>query len=143
MLSAVPSYSASIDVAAPADAVYAYVADLTRHGEWSADPLEISASGEGRFRSATRSKGKEITAELSVVEQRAPERFSFEAVDLTGRWRHDFAFEPSAAGTRVTRRISGSLSGAQLALYWLVLLPVKKPNAKRALQRLKERMETT
>jgi Polyketide cyclase / dehydrase and lipid transport len=141
MLIVVPSYSATIDVASPADALYAYVADLTRHGEWSADPLEVRSSGGGRFTSRTRSKGKEIDAELSVVEQLPPRRFSFDAADLTGRWRHTFTFEPSGAGTRVTRRISGSLSGAQLALYWLVLLPVKKPNAKRALQRLKERME--
>lgn len=136
-----PAYSASIHVDAPPDVVYARVADLTSHGTWSADPLEIIQLGDGTFRSTTRAKGKEITAELTVVDRVPPQRFVFDAADLTGRWRHTFTLSPVGGGTRVRREISGSLSGAQLVLYWIVLVPIKKPAASRALARLKQSIE--
>lgn len=136
-----PSYGAAIEIGAPPEAVYAYVADLGRHGEWSADPLTVEPAGEGHFRSTAVSKGKTITADLVVTEQAPPERFAFEAVDLTGHWVNRFTIVPAARGSLLRREISGDLSGMQLILFWLVLLPVKKPNARRALERLKERLE--
>ena len=41
---AMPAYGVDIEIDAPPSVVFAYVADLTRHGEWSADPLEIRQS---------------------------------------------------------------------------------------------------
>lgn len=136
-----PSYSAKIEIAAPQAAVYDLVAAVTRHGEWSADPLEIVALTDDTWRSTSRSKGKTITAEIHLVERQPPTRLVFDAVDLTGRWRHTFTFAPTGTGTTVTRRISGSLRTAQLLLYWLVVLPIKKPNAARALGRLRGMLE--
>jgi hypothetical protein len=37
--------------------------------------------------------------------------------------------------------MTGRLTAAQLALFWLVLVPVKRPNARKALARLKELVE--
>lgn len=133
-----PSYAATVDIAAPPETVFPSVADLSRHPEWSADPLTVEPDGDAAFTSRARSKGKEITAKLTIVEQRAPDRFVFDATDMTGTWRHTFTLTPTGTGTRVRREISGSLSGGQLLLYWLVLLPIKKPNAKRALARLEQ-----
>lgn len=136
-----PSYSAAVHIAAPPEAIFGLVADLARHGEWSADPLEIAARDDAHYTSSTRSKGKAIAAELTVVESKAPERFVFEATDITGSWRHTFTLTPNGTGTTVRRTIAGRLSPAQSALFWVVLLPVKKPNAKRALVRLKDLVE--
>jgi len=137
-----PSYTSSIEIAAAPAVVFEYVADLTKHGEWSVDRLEVTALEGDRYHSLARSKGKDIQAELILIERTPPERLVFDAIDLTGRWRHTFTLEPNATGTRVQREIAGELSGAQLALFWLVLLPIKKPNAARALHRLKERIES-
>lgn len=136
-----PSYRARVKIQAPPSAVYELVADPARHADWSADPIEIVPEGPDRFRSTVKAKGKTITAELAVIERAPPERFVLEATDLTGRWRHTFTLMPSPQGTTVERRISGSLSWAQLLLYWLVLLPIKKPSARRSLRLLKERLE--
>jgi uncharacterized protein YndB with AHSA1/START domain len=136
-----PAYRATVAINAGPQRVYEVVADLARHGEWSADPLEITPAGEDRFRSQATSKGKKIAAEVTVVERVPNERLVFEVSDVTGRWVHRFTFAPEGGGTRVVREISGKLSGGQLVLFWLVLLPIKKPNARRALERLKERLE--
>jgi hypothetical protein len=130
-----------IDIAGAPDAVYQRVADLEHHSEWSNDPLEIERVGEDEFRSTARSKGKTITATLRVIERKPPDRFAFETTDLTGNWVNRFLLSPTPAGTRVTREISGRLSGAQLLLFWVVLYPVKKPNARRALRKLKGLIE--
>ncbi len=135
------SYTVSTEIHAPPEVVYDYVADLARHGDWSSDPLEVVPVAGDLWRSTARSKGKTIDAELQVLERHPPERFVFDAVDLTGRWRHTFTFKPVTGGTHVTRAIDGSLSGSQLFLYWLVVLPIKKPNAARAVRRLKEVVE--
>jgi uncharacterized protein YndB with AHSA1/START domain len=135
-----PSYSASLFIQASPERVYDAVADIERHGEWSADPLTIARTGPDTFRSSV-VKGKPITADLKVVERKPPGRFSFDATDLTGSWNHTFTLTPVGTGTRVTREISGALSGAQLLLFWIVLLPIKKPNARRALERLRDKLE--
>lgn len=136
-----PSYAASARINAAPDTVFTLVADIARHGEWSADRLEVIPLTDDTWRSTSRSKGKTITAEIHVIERRAPKRLVFDAEDLTGRWRHTFTFTPTDSGTQVTRRISGSLSASQLLLYRLVVLPIKKPNAARALARLKALVE--
>ena len=137
-----PTYRSSVEIAAPPDVVFERIADIGRHGDWSTDPLEISSDGKDRFRSTTRAKGKVITAEITVVERQAPRLLAFDVVDATGRWRHTFTLEASpAGGTRVVRATSGRLSAAQAVLYWVVLLPVKKPNASRALRKLKSLVE--
>ncbi len=136
-----PTYTARVHIDAPPEVVYARVADLATHGDWSTDPLRIEPTGEARFRSTTRAKGKDVTSDLTIVDAVPPARFVFDAEDLTGRWRHTFTLSPSANGTTLTRTTAGTLSGAQLLLYWVVLLPIKKPNAARALRRLKALIE--
>ena len=38
---AVPTYRATVEVAAPPDAVHDLVADVTRHPDWTDDPIEV------------------------------------------------------------------------------------------------------
>jgi hypothetical protein len=136
-----PAYRVSTDIAATPEAVYARIADLAGHGQWSNDPLEIERRSDDEFASTAQSKGKTITATLRVTERHPPERFAFEVVDLTGRWVNRFTLVKTSSGTRIEREISGDLSGAQLLLFWLVLYPIKKPNARRSLVKLKALVE--
>lgn len=136
-----PAYRVQALVDAPPELVFACVADLERHGEWSSDPLEVRKTGDGAYTSTATSKGKTITATLRVLEDRPPERFAFEVKDMTGSWVNRFTLTPAEAETRVEREIAGELGGAQLLLFWLVLYPIKKPNARRSLQRLKALLE--
>ena len=133
-----PKYIRRATTAATADAVWPLVSDLTRHNEWSADPIEVTATGEGTFTSVATSKGKEFRADLTVLEADEPRRFAFRAQDATGTYEHVITLEPDpAGGTTITREITGTdLSLAQKALFYAVLPIVKGPNAQKALDRL-------
>ncbi len=130
-----PSYRASVDVTAPPQDVQPLVADVTRHAEWADDPLEVEPLGDGRFRTSAVSRGRTIEADVHLVDA-TPSQVVLEVEDATGRWRHTFTIAPTATGSRVGREISGDLSPAQALLYWLVLLPIKKPSNQRSLERL-------
>lgn len=78
-----------------------------------------------------------------MIERTPPRSFAFEVEDLTGRWVNRFTLTPQTSGTRVEREISGALKGAQLILFWLVLYPIKKPNARRSLEKLKALVEAS
>jgi hypothetical protein len=143
-----PAYGAAVDVDVPPADAFAYVADLTRHGEWSADPLDIrlvdGATGVvgSHYQATAEAQGKTITARLEVTEADAPSRLGFRVSDLTGDYEHLFTFTETGSGTRVDRRITTSkLSLAQLLLFYLVFFPVKLPNTKRAMARLKTHLE--
>jgi len=132
-----PKYIVRTKVAATPDAVWPLVSDLSRHGEWSADPLTVTATGDGTYESVARSKGKEFRAALTMLESVPERRFAFRAVDATGTYEHVFTLAHDGAETTVTREITATgLTPAQRALFYAVLLPVKKPSARRSLDRL-------
>jgi hypothetical protein len=142
-----PSYSASIDIGAAPAAVFAYVADLTKHGEWAADPLRVETIAPGpvavgsQYRSTAQAKGRTIQADLRVTEYQPPERFAFVVSDLTGTYEHRFIFRPRDGGTHVEREINANLSLPQRLLFAIVFRRVKLPNTQEALRRLKARIE--
>jgi uncharacterized protein YndB with AHSA1/START domain len=132
-----PSYAATVVADVPPDRVWALVSDLTRHGEWSADPLTVTALPDGGFASVATSKGKEFRARLSVVESVPPTRFVFRAVHATGEYEHVITLAHEGAGTRVTRVVTATgLTPLQRALFYAVRPIVKRPNARKALERL-------
>jgi hypothetical protein len=132
-----PKYIERARSDATAETLWPLVSDLTRHGEWSADPLEVTATGEGTYASVARSKGKEFRAAIQVLESVEPSRFAFRATDATGTYVHRFTLSPDGAGTTVVREIEATkLSLVQTVLFYAVLPVVKKPNARKALERL-------
>ena len=141
------SFRVHILIHAPASKVFDYVSDLTRHGEWSSDPVQIIplTSGEvavgSRYRSTAQSHGVTFHTELEVTECEPPSRFAFRGADSTGQFDHLFTFQPRDQGTLVTRRIRFDATLIQWLVFLLVLYPVRIPSAKRTLGRLKERME--
>lgn len=134
-----PKYIAQRRTALPPETLWPYVSDLTRHGEWSADPLTVTPVGAGTYESVATSKGREFRATLTVLESVEPSRFAFRATDPTGTYDHLFTLAPDGTGTTVTREVTASsLSLGQRALYYAALAAVRKPNANRALERLDE-----
>lgn len=132
-----PKFISRSRTRASAETVWPLVSDLTRHGEWSADPLTVNALPGGGYESVARSKGKEFRATLEVLESVEPSRFAFRAKDATGTYDHVITLEPDGAGTAITREVTATdLSLGQKALFYAVLPVVKKPNAQKALDKL-------
>ena len=143
----IASFRVSIKINASPDKVFAYISDLTRHGEWAADPLQIAALTPGqismgsRYRSTAQSHGITFNTELEVTEYSAPSRFAFVGEDATGKFSHVFTFQTHQGGTLLTRRINFTASFFQWLVFWVLLYPARIPSARRTLELLKARLE--
>ena len=143
------SLIASTTIDSKPEAVFAYVTDLTRHGEWSANPLTIEAVSTSptiigdQYRSRAVVRGITFTADLRVDSYQAPVSFGFSGQDSTGKFEHRFMFTPVDNRTRVTRKIDFKLSPQQWLMYLALYLPVRRPAAHRALRLLKQHLEQT
>ena len=132
--------------AAP-ETVFGYVADLSKHSEWAANPLQIERISAGpiaigsRYRSTAQVNSINFMAELQVNTYEPPTRFGFAGEDRTGRFEHQFAFRPSNMGTWLERRVNFELTLQQWLMFAALLYPVRLPAAKTALRLLKARLE--
>jgi hypothetical protein len=91
-----------------------YVADFSRHSEWTTNPVEITSLDHGvgggvgaRFHAVGHQAGKHWPSELAVTVYERPSAFEFTA---TGGpigtpdddpHRHTFTFTPQEGGTRI------------------------------------------
>lgn len=141
------SFRVQTIIKAAPEAIFPLLADLTRHGEWSANPVQIEAVTKGTpqvgsvYRSAAQVNNLHFSAELTVNEYQPPLSFAFTGKDETGIFKHQFRLSPEPNGTRVERRVSFELSFRQWLMYCLLLFPVRLPAAQKALRRLKEYVE--
>ena len=97
-------------IGAPAEKVFKYVADISRHGEWAAHRLEIEQSSQGPIAvgSTFTSVGHEMgthRGQVTVTEFVPSSKLVFEAEDDTGRFRHHFLLQAEGGGTRLTKGV--------------------------------------
>jgi uncharacterized protein YndB with AHSA1/START domain len=103
---------ASIDIAAPPEAVYDLIADVTRMGEWSPECYRCewldgatAAAAGARFRGYNRRGGYRWQRTAVVDAAERGREFTFTTVnDRTGRHetRWQYTLEPSPSGTVLT-----------------------------------------
>lgn len=142
-----PSFSVSTEIRAEPGAVFAYVSDLSKHGEWAANELRVESldgapiRAGSKYRSHAVARGRVFDAALTVTEYTPPSIFAFAGKDTTGTFAHRFTFEKIQDRTKVTRRVSFELSLPQYLFYLLTLNRVRLPAARGALERLKSRLE--
>lgn len=146
------SESYSIHINARPQEVFAYAADLTRHGEWSAMPLSVEALSAApvavgsKYRSTGDDNfGKGHMNELEVIEIVPPQRFVFTSHDarMPNPMRHELEVAPNGDGTLLTRRFETDLPLLNGLMFKFVLLPrYGNPSMRLAMQRLKERLES-
>jgi len=101
--------------ASPED-IFAYISDLSRHGEWAAADLKVEAISGGavavgsEYRSVASSGGKEFHGDIRVTEYSPPSRFSFVVNDETGRHTHEYSTNGERAGALLEHRVISELS---------------------------------
>src|SRR6266545_2839594 len=97
------------------EVVFAYLTDMSRHGEWSPRPYRIEpVGGDGqatvgaKFRSVGSIPGdKHHENDVEVTRLEPPTRFSLTAYEKGQPFKHDFVLTPIAEGTRVERTVDG------------------------------------
>lgn len=128
-----------------------YVADLTKHPEWSGGELKIEAVSPGPIQVGKEyvSKGefaiqKERPNKLKVTEFEHPYKFGFVANDPTiGDVFHTFTFVEKENKVLITRTMRLELNPFMAFGFVLFVYPLTgNPSMKRALQNLKAKLET-
>ena len=135
----------SVTVPGRPEEVFAYLADVPRHAEWSPTPLRIEPQTEGpprvgsRFRGVGQTRGKDVSSTVEITELDPPRRLSFVATSPSTTFRHEITVTPDAEGSRVERRMVLLAAKPALKLIWpLVAGRVIWPSAVAALERLRE-----
>ena len=140
---------ASIQVSAPADAVWAFIADPARYLHFMSgitrwEVVSDDATGLGaRYRMLMRVRSAEIGGLVEVVEWEEPRDMAWVSVtgiDQRGRWR---LRERRFGRTDVELRLSYGIAGSGL-LGWLserVAAPTVRDHLRRSLHQLKRQVE--
>lgn len=142
--------SHQILVHAPLQTAFDYVADLTRHPEWSGGELQVEAVGPGPI-----AVGKEYFSRGEVSIQKArpntvrvseyepSHRFGFVANDPDfGDVSHVFTFAEQNGGVLITRTMTLSLNPIVAFLFRFFIYPfVGSPSMDKSLAALKTKLE--
>jgi uncharacterized protein YndB with AHSA1/START domain len=142
------SNSFSIHIEVPPEVAFAYVADLTRHGEWNPG-LEVTAISEGsttvggRFQSVGHIFGREIHDDLCVTEYQPPVRFAFLVKSGFGgeELTHEFTLQHKDSGTLITRTATATVSLLMKLLAPILEALFISSEMTKSLERLKVRLE--
>jgi uncharacterized membrane protein len=139
--------TSSIEIARPPEDVFAYIDDLSRHGEWQTAIEQVTVETEGPTRVGSRARDRrrvpggvrEITYE--ITEHDPPRRASFRGVDGPVRPVGTVSVIPlDASRSRVMLELDFEGRGIGKLLLPLVRRDVAK-HVPADQQRLKERLE--
>jgi uncharacterized membrane protein len=138
--------TASIEIGRSPEGVFAYLDDLSRHGEWQAQIREVQVLTDGPTRVGTQVREKrqvpggarDITYEITAHDP--PRSVSFRGVDGPVRVVGNVAIAPTDGGSRVTLELDFEGRGLRK-----LLVPLVRSQARKEVpvdqQRLKERLE--
>jgi uncharacterized protein YndB with AHSA1/START domain len=139
-----------VSINARPEAVFAYVSDLTRHGEWSGGQLKVEAVSSGpvavgsQYRSFGEVAGqKNRPNELRVTRYEPPTRFAFVAQDPDFKEvSHEFTFSLQDGGTLMERAVTVNMPPLMAFMFRTFISPlIGKPMMDKAFAALKAKLE--
>jgi uncharacterized protein YndB with AHSA1/START domain len=102
------AFSEETTIAAPAADIFAYVSDMTRHGEWGGHGLQVTKDDDGpvavgsTYSTVARQFGTQ--REHSTVTELEPRSvFGWESTGALGTVHHRFSLSARDGSTRVTK----------------------------------------
>ena len=142
-------FNYDISINASQDAVFEYVSDFTKHGEWT-DNLRIEAVSDGpiavgsEYRSVGKLMGKDLQNDVKITAFDAPNRIAFTATDPKGFPFHgELNFESEGDGTLHTRKVEFDFNPIMAVFFKAVIGPlVSNPSMNKTLRNLKAKLES-
>jgi uncharacterized membrane protein len=138
----------SIEIDRTPEDVFAYLDDLSKHGEWQEQIVSVHLDSEGPTRVGSRATDTRRlpggTREISyeITEHAAPHTTSFRGINGPVRPRATLTVEPLDGGTRSRLTLNFAIEGKGLGV---LLAPLARANARKAIpkshRRLKEILE--
>ena len=138
-----------ITISAGAEAVFTYVADISKHGEWAAagHKLSVEKTSEGTvgqgstFRSVGHQFGENIDT-VTITEFVPNERVVYESEGKAGVIRHSFALTPSGDGVELTKTFDAITTKMPFTIFLPLAKLLTVPGGLRGdLERIKGKME--
>ena len=101
-------YEEEITINAPADKVYAYVSDFTRHGEWAGHGLAVTKDGDGAVAvgstfSTTASQFGSQKEHSTITDMTPNTTFAWDSKGSLGTAHHWFTLADTGGKTTVTK----------------------------------------
>jgi uncharacterized protein YndB with AHSA1/START domain len=140
----------SQNIDAPVEAVWPWIADITKHAQWSPKPFvaQLTSGENGAVGSTYSSVGhvppadKNHKNEVEITQVVPHSKFVFRAHDENGYFINTFTLKPTGAGTEVTfQHDFPKMKGAGRILLPLLLPSVGKRDAMVRLGMLKKKAE--
>ena len=132
----------------PPDVVFAYLSDVSRHGEWSPKPFHVEGSSGpvaagDTFTSVGSVPGDaQHRNEVTVTECTPPRRLVLDSTDRGGHFINTFEVEADGDGARVTRLVDAPQPPFPLSVVFpIIKAAVIRPDANRGLANLKAVLE--
>ena len=139
----------TVTIAAPPEQVWPWVADVTKHTEYSPKPFtaELVAGETSKVGSRYRTTGwipndKNHANEVEVVEAVPNERLVLRADDPLGPFTNTYVLRPVGAGTEVSWTMVFPPLSFPMSVMAPILFPlVGKPDGRKRVQLLKAKVE--
>ena len=132
----------------PPDVVFAYLSDVSRHGEWSPKPFRVEGStgpvsGGDTFTSIGRVPGdKNHRNEVTVTECSPPRRLVLDSQERGEHFVNTFELTAEGSGTRLTRTVDSPRPTFPLSVVFpLIMAAFIRPDVNKGLRNLKNLLE--
>ena len=138
-----------IVINAPAEKVFNYVADISKHGEWGqpSQKLQVEKTSEGpigqgsTFRSVGQQFGRQEDT-VTITEYVPNQRVVYESQGKAGHIRHSFDIKPADGGVQVTKGFEALKAKPPFSLLLPIVAAFVLPGAlKSDLKRIKTKLE--
>lgn len=137
----------SIDISAAPEKVFHYLADFSRHSEWSMSVAKIEQVTPGQVGVGTEFKSSETIPQefvsfAKITALDPPTRFAWESTDhQVFRTNWEFEISPNASGTHLVQRVTFHPISAFGNEFLLTRKTQVEPENLKSLGRLKEILE--
>jgi len=138
----------SIVASTTPEAAYAYVADITKHPEWSPDNLKVDPEQAGppavgaKYKTIGHLVGKPNSSVVEITALTPDRAVTFTATDGNSIFQHEFTFTKEQGGTRIDRNVTAIKSPMIFKIISPILEPlVIRPGTMKSLGMLKDRLE--
>ena len=132
----------------PPAEVFAYLSDVSRHGEWSPKPYRVEGTsgpvtaGESFTSVGVVPGDKNHRNEVTVTDSSPPHRLVLDSIEKGEHFLNSFDVEPDGAGTRLTRTFDAPPPKFPLSVVFpLIMAAFIKPDVNKGLSMLKANLE--
>ena len=141
--------SQQVTINAPAEKVFNYVADISKHGEWGnpGQKLQVEKTSAGPIGqgSTFKSTGQQFGTQndtITITEYVPNQRVAFESQGKAGLFRHAFEIAPAGSGVQLTKSADVLKAGFPFVLFQPMVQMFVLPGAlKSDLGRIKAKLE--